>query len=74
MAWDRSPSNKVTGYKILFGLQSGNYTDSVTVGDVATATLSGLRSGAKYYIVVIGIDAHGNVSPPSNELQVVISN
>ena len=32
------------------------------------------RSGAKYYIVVIGIDAHGNVSPPSNELQVVISN
>ena len=74
MAWDRSPSNKVTGYKILFGLQSGHYTDSMTVGDVATATLSGLRSGTTYYVVVIAIDARGNESLHSNELQVVISN
>ena len=72
LAWDKSPSTKVTGYKILFGSQPGNYTDSVDVGDVATATLSGLKSGTKYYVVVVAVDGRGNQSPPSNELQVVI--
>ena len=73
LAWDGSPSSKVIGYRILFGLQPGKYTNAVPVGNVTTATLTGLMIGEKYYIVVIAVGAEGNVSPPSNEIQVVVS-
>lgn len=71
LAWDRSPSAKVTGYWILFGTESGRYPNSVEVGNETTGTLSGLKSGTKYYVVVVAVDAQGNRSPPSNELDVV---
>jgi hypothetical protein len=71
LAWDRSRSPKVVGYWILFGTESGKYTRSVEVGDVTTATLSGLETGAKYYVVAVAFDADGNRSLPSNELVVV---
>ena len=71
LAWDRSPSAKVVGYWILSGTQSGTYTNSLEVGNEATATLRGLKEGTKYYVVVVSFDAEGNRSPPSNELEVV---
>jgi len=73
LAWDASPGDKVKGYRILFGPQPGTYTNAVDVGDVTTATLGGLRRGTRYYVVVIAVDGQGNVSPPSNEIQVVVS-
>jgi hypothetical protein len=71
LAWDRSPSPKVVGNWVLFGTESGKYARSLEVGDETTATLSGLKSGTKYYIVVVAFDAERNRSPPSNELEVV---
>jgi len=71
LAWEKSPDPTVTGYKILFGIQPGVHTDSVSVGDQATARLTNLKSGIKYYIVTIAVDAQGNTSPPSNEIEVV---
>lgn len=71
LAWDRSPSAKVVGYWILSGTQSGRYTNSMEVGNETTGTLGSLTSGTKYYIVVVAVDAQGNRSPPSNELEVV---
>jgi len=73
LAWDRSPSNKVIGYRILYGSQPGKYTNAVPVGNVATATLTGLTRGEKYYIVVIAVGAGADASPPSNEIQAVVS-
>jgi len=71
LAWDKSPDPAVTGYKILFGIQPGVHTDSVSVGNQATARLTNLKNGTKYYIVTIAVDAQGNRSPPSNEIEVV---
>ena len=71
LAWDASPSEKVTGYKILYGTQSRRYTNSVDVGKEATATLNGLVGGTRYYVVVLAVDAHGNQSAPSGELEIV---
>jgi hypothetical protein len=71
IAWDKSPAPAVAGYKVLFGTQPGVYSDSVSVGDQATATLGNLRNGTKYYIVTVAVDASGNQSPPSNEIEVV---
>jgi hypothetical protein len=71
LAWDRSPANGVTGYRVLFGTEPRNYTDSATVGNEAKATLMNLRRGTRYYIVVVAIDASGNESAPSNEIDAV---
>jgi len=71
LAWDRAPDEKVRGYKILFGTQSGNYSDSMSVGNQTTATLTGLDRGTKYYVVAVAVDAQGNQSRPSNEIEVV---
>jgi len=73
LVWDKSPDPSVTGYKILYGTQPGVYADSLTVGDQASATLTNLRNATKYYIVAVAVDAHGNQSPPSNEIEVVTS-
>ena len=70
LTWDRSPNERVTGYRILFGTQSRSYTNSLEVGNEPTATLKGLREGTRYYVVVIAVDAEGNQSPPSNELEI----
>jgi hypothetical protein len=70
LAWDPSPSDRVVGYKVLYGDLPGKYTGSKDVPKVTTATLSGLRRGIRYYIVVVALDAHGNRSPPSNEVEV----
>lgn len=73
LAWDRSPSDEVKGYRILLGQRPGTYTSAVDVGNTTTTTLTGLRSGARYYIVVTAVDEQGHVSPPSNEIEVLIS-
>ena len=49
LAWDRSPSVDVTGYNIYYGVRSGAYTNRVTVGNVLTATVAGLKEGVTYY-------------------------
>jgi hypothetical protein len=71
LAWDRSPDPSVTGYRILFGTVPGLYSSSLDVGNQTTATLNGLQSGTRYYIVAVAVDASGNRSPPSNELEVM---
>lgn len=71
LAWDRSPSKSVTGYKILFGTAPRKYVESARVGDQASATLRNLRPKTRYYIAVVAIDAAGNESVPSNEIEIV---
>ncbi len=71
LAWDKAPDENVTGYRILFGTQSGLYSGSMSVGNQTKATLTGLERGTKYYVVTIAVDAQGNQSRPSNEIEVV---
>jgi hypothetical protein len=68
LAWDRSPDTSVTGYRVHYGPASGNYTNSVAVGNVATKTVIGLTSGATYFFAVTAYDAKGVESPFSNEI------
>ena len=73
LSWDKSPSAAVTGYRILYGPQSKVYIDSMPVGNESTALLRNLKKKTKYYIVAVAVDAKGNQSPPSNEIEVVTS-
>jgi hypothetical protein len=69
LAWDRAMDARVTGYKILFGTQPGDYPEAMSVGNQTSATLTGLRRATRYYIVTVAVDAQGNQSPPSNEVE-----
>ena len=50
----------------------GTYTNMIPVGDVASATLSGLQEGVAYFIAVTAVDIVGLESPPSNEVSYTV--
>lgn len=71
LAWDKSPSQHARAYRIMIGLHPKDYTSTVSVGNEGTVTLTSLKKGTRYYIVVVAVDALGNQSAPSNEVEVV---
>ena len=72
LAWDRSPSTNVTGYRLHYGVASGNYTNSVAMtGNLTTNTVRGLVSGVRYFFAVTAHTAGGLQSDPSNEISFV---
>lgn len=68
LAWDPSESSGVTGYKVYYGTQSGNYSGSVDAGNQTSTTLTGLADGQTYYIATTAYDSAGAESDFSNEV------
>ena len=67
LVWDPSADANVAGYRIYYGLSSHNYTSSVDVGKVTSATIT-LPSGTRtYYFAATTYDATGAESDYSNE-------
>lgn len=50
LAWNPSPDLSVVGYRIYSGVMSGNYSNSVAVGNVTANTVPGLASGVTYFL------------------------
>ncbi len=69
VAYDPSPSSDVVSYRIYWGTASGNYTNSAVVGNVLTASISGLKEMRRYYLAATAIDVDGTESVFSNEIQ-----
>ena len=65
LTWTASPSPGITGYRILYGLNPDDMTQTMDVGVVTSAMLTGLTEGQTYYIAVVTLTANGE-SPPSN--------
>lgn len=69
LAWEPSPNPVVAGYHLYYGTASGNYTSSSYItGNLATATIAGLASGVTYYFAITSVDAEGQESAFSSEL------
>lgn len=68
LAWTKSPSTDVTGYRVYYGASSGNYSNSVVVGNATNNTVGGLTGGVAYYFVVASYTASGVLSIFSNEI------
>jgi hypothetical protein len=68
MAWNGSPDPAVAGYFINYGAASGDYTNSIAVGNVTTTIVPGLVGGVTYYFAVSAFDADGLESALSNEI------
>lgn len=67
LTWSPSPDNTVVAYKIYYGGAPGDYTNSVSVGNVTNTTLTGLVNGTTYYFAATAIDDLGSESLLSNE-------
>jgi hypothetical protein len=72
LAWNPSPDSNVVGYTVYYGTISQNYTGSVSVGNVSSATISGLVEGTTYYFAAASDDALNQESPLSSETSYTI--
>ncbi len=70
---DGSPLTDLGGYRIYYGVSSGNYTQSIDVGNVTTYQVTGLTDGVTYYFAVTAYDISGNESDYSNEVYKTIT-
>jgi hypothetical protein len=68
LAWNASTGSTVTGYKVYYGTQSGQYTTSVDAGNVTNYTVTNLQTGPTYYFAVTAYNSAGLQSPYSNEV------
>jgi len=74
LAWNASPSSAVTGYRLYYGTQSGNYANFIDTGTQTQGTITGLQDNVTYYSAVTAYDAQGAESPASNQVNFVIEN
>src|SRR5688572_23824953 len=65
LAWDAPSSPDIIGYRLMYGLTSGQYSTQVDV--VGTQYTLNLPNGT-YYFVVRAFSVDGLMSAPSNEV------
>ena len=67
VAWDANPPGTVTGYRLYWGTVSGQYPQSVDVGNITTASITPPTPNRVYYFVVRAYNSIGT-SNPSGEI------
>lgn len=68
LKWDVSPDASVIGYRVYYGNASGDYTNSIAVGNTNTVTVTNLVRGATYFFAATAFDADNLESAFSNEI------
>ncbi|HEY5743595.1 MAG TPA: fibronectin type III domain-containing protein, partial [Terrimicrobiaceae bacterium] len=68
LAWDRSPSADVEGYKVYYGTTSGSLTQTLDVGNVTSAIVSNLNEATTYYFAVSAYNSADLESEHLNEV------
>src|SRR6516164_2306872 len=65
--WNPNSESNIAGYLLSYGMQSGNYTTTMDVGDVTTYSFS-LTAGQTYYLAVQAYNTNSQVSSYSAEV------
>ena len=63
VAWTGSLSPGVTGYRVLYGDNSGTTTNTTDLGPVTSTVISGLTSGETYFVSIITLSPNGQSQP-----------
>lgn len=71
LGWDASSSASVDGYTIHYGSSSGNYSETIFVGNQTSYTLTGLEAGRTYYIAITS-RASGGASESAFSDEIVV--
>jgi hypothetical protein len=66
--WDENTDPNIVGYNIYYGTSSQDYTNVVSVGNVTSATISGLQEGVTYYFAATSYDSMDQESVTSPEI------
>jgi hypothetical protein len=76
LTWAAATDPNVTGYRVYFGNAPRSYAQSlgagINTGTTPSYNVTSLQSGKLYYFAVTAIDAAGNESPFSNEVNKLI--
>jgi fibronectin type 3 domain-containing protein len=68
LVWDANVESDLAGYKLYWGTASGDYDNSIDVGNETGKTVIELTEGQTYYFAVTAYDTANNESGYSNEL------
>jgi hypothetical protein len=68
LAWDPNTEPDLAGYRVYYGTTSGEYVDSIDVGNITTYRLDDLLDGVTYFIALTAYDTSGNESDFSHEV------
>jgi hypothetical protein len=68
VTWNADTESDLAGYRVYYGTSSRNYPNSISLGKVTSAYISGLTVGTKYYFAVKAVDTSGNLSGYSAEV------
>jgi CxxC motif-containing protein (DUF1111 family) len=63
LAWDSSASSGISGYRIHYRVEGSSTEQSLDLGLVTTALISGLTPGANYQVSVVALGTGGGESP-----------
>ncbi len=72
LAWDPSTDSSVVAYNIYYGGLAKTYTNTVSVGNVTTATVSNLMAGRTYYFAATALNGVGLESDFSAEISYTV--
>jgi len=73
LAWDPNAEPELAGYRVYYGTKSGNYTQTIEVGNTTTTRLTGLTVDTIYYAAVTSYDTLGLESSYSSEISFTAS-
>jgi hypothetical protein len=68
LAWDPNPEPDIAGYVLSYGTTSGQYTQTIDLGNVTSYLFSEPDPTRRYYIAVRAYNDGGQMSPYSNEV------
>jgi hypothetical protein len=68
LEWDKNPEADIAGYKIHYGLESGDYTTNLDVRNYTTCVVDGLEAGHTYYFAATAYNTAGVESNYSDEI------
>jgi hypothetical protein len=68
LIWDANSEPDLAGYRLHYGIASGDYSSVVDVGNQTTYTITGLDPAETYYIAATAYSLSGLESGYSNEV------
>jgi subtilisin family serine protease len=71
LKWQQNSEYNLGGYKIYYGVSSGNYSKVITVDSVTTYNIEGLTNGVRIYLAITAYDTSGRESSKSDEVSAI---